>query len=109
MFYGEVVRKFDLRHLPHAERQRWRNGGEWDERATKVAVGELGGGWWYARIYGPYDWVYEQIGRAWPSERLARRAAAGWMRIEGGTWLDAADGQPVEPDRRPRAPIGTWS
>jgi hypothetical protein len=38
-----VVERVDLAAERHAERQRWRNGGEWDASAAFVAVGELAG------------------------------------------------------------------
>ena len=77
----------------HAERERWRNGGEWDESATKVAVGELPGGRWYVRLYGGRTPVSEeQVGRAYAgrhAERLARGTARRWMRTVGGAWSQA--------------------
>lgn len=102
------MEKVDLREVRHAERQRWRNGGEWDERATKIAVGMLPDGRWYVRMYGPYWPADELTGRVYPSEHLARRVARGWMRIEGGAWVDAVNGEPVEL-ARPRALIGEWA
>jgi len=74
----------------HAERQRWRNGGEWDQAATFVAVGTVVGGW-YARWYGvgplrPGACVYAGLG----AERLARATARRWMRTVGGTWVEAS-------------------
>jgi hypothetical protein len=86
------VERVDLRRERHAERQRWRNGDEWDERATKIAVGELHDGRWYVRIYaGGIDPHTERIGRAYAgphAEHYARGTARRWMRTIGGTWVD---------------------
>ena len=82
------VERVDLAQEPHAERQRWRNGGEWDESAVKVAVGELGDGRWYVRCYGGG----RDGARAYAGERAewyARRTAARWMRTFGGEWVEA--------------------
>ena len=82
------VELVDLECERHAERQRWRNGGEWDERAAKVAVGELPGGRWYVRAYGGGQ--HRQ--RAWRGEHAkhyAQGAARRWMRTIGGDWVGA--------------------
>lgn len=82
------MERVDLRELPHAERRRWRNGGEWDETAVKVAVGELAAGGWYVRCYGggrdgarAYDGPH--------AEWYARGTARRWMRTFGGEWVEA--------------------
>lgn len=79
------MERIDLGQVRHAERQRWRNGGEWDESAVKVAVGEIPDGRWYVRRYG--GGVVKAI--AYRSERLARGTAARWMRTIGGEWVQA--------------------
>lgn len=82
------MERVDLGQERHAERQRWRNGGEWDERAAKVAVGQLNGGRWYVRRYGGG----EQAAKAYAGERAehyARGTAGRWMRTIGGTWAEA--------------------
>lgn len=85
------MERVDLRHVRHAERQRWRNGGEWDRFAAKIAVGELPGGRWYVRWYDMTgDWappgcVYG--GRH--AEHYARGTARRWMRTFGGEWVEA--------------------
>ena len=48
----EGVELVDVMKTAAAIRQRWRNGDPWDERAMKVAVGQLGDGRWYARRWG---------------------------------------------------------
>jgi hypothetical protein len=81
------MERVDLTRVRHAERQRWRNGDEWDPAAVKVAVGELDGGW-YVRCYGGVD---EQA-RAWDgphAEHYARATARRWMRTFGGEWVEA--------------------
>lgn len=82
------MERVDLTRVRHAERQRWRNGGEWDPAATKIAVGEVDGGW-YVRWY--------DMGTEWPgcvylgphAEHYARATARRWMRVFGGAWVDA--------------------
>jgi hypothetical protein len=81
------VERVDLAHLPHAERQRWRNGGEWDPAAIKVAVGKLAAGW-YVRCYG----AVADNARAYDgphAEHYARATARRWMRTFGGEWIEA--------------------
>jgi hypothetical protein len=107
------VEKFDLACTPHAEQQRWRNGDEWDEAATHIAVGTLSGGRWYVRMFGGgIGWVGERIGRAYAgphAEHYARTAARSWRRIVGGAWIEAGgDPRPVPVESRPRAPITEW-
>lgn len=83
------MERVDLAGERKAERQRWRNGGEWDPAATFVAVGELADGRWYVRRYG-------HVGR-WPyrgpcvyrAEHYARGTARRWMRSVGGDWVEA--------------------
>jgi hypothetical protein len=87
------VERVDLEGVLHAERHRWRSGGEWDEQAPKIAVGQLADGRWYVRRYaGPV--------RSWPrtsacayagrhAEGYARRTARCWMRTLGGKWVEA--------------------
>jgi hypothetical protein len=86
------VERVDLGRERHAERQRWRNGGEWDESATKVAVGRLADGRWYVRRYsGCSRWPYRGP-RAYTgphAEHYARGTARRWMRTIGGTWVEA--------------------
>lgn len=82
------MERVDLAVTPHAERQRWRSGGEWDESAPKVAVGELVGGGWYVRVYG----AGLDDARAWTgphAEHYARGAAGRWRRTLGGDWVEA--------------------
>lgn len=89
------MERIDLGNVRHAERQRWRNGGEWDQAAPKVAVGELADGRWYVRRYDGYA--------RWPApgtcaytgpaaERLAQDTARRWKRTLGGEWVQAAGG-----------------
>lgn len=81
------MERIDLRDVPHAERQRWRSGAEWDDAAPKVAVGELVGGW-YVRMYG----AGRDEARAWTgahAEWYALGAARRWMRTLGGEWVEA--------------------
>jgi hypothetical protein len=83
------VERLDLTGVRHAERQRWRNGMEWDPKATKVAVGELPDGRWYAQWY--------TLGTDWPvcvygpkhGEWYARGTARRWRRTFGGEWVEA--------------------
>jgi len=79
------VELVDLECERHAERQRWRNGGEWDERAAKVAVGELPGGRWYVRAYGGLRRARAYTGEH--AEHYARATARRWMRTIGGDWV----------------------
>jgi hypothetical protein len=71
----------------HAERQRWRNGDEWDESAAKVAVGELDDGRWYVRRYGPDVVACAYAGPH--AEHYARGTARRWRRTIGGEWTPA--------------------
>lgn len=80
------VERIDLGRLPHAQRQRWRNGGEWDETAVKIAVGVLSDGRWYVERYRLGG---EQKTLAYGTERLARGTARRWMRTIGGEWVEA--------------------
>lgn len=86
------MERVDLGRELHAERERWRNGGEWDERATKIAVGQLADGRWYVRIYGGGIAASdERIGRAYGGphgEHYARGTARRWRRTIGGDWLN---------------------
>lgn len=83
------MERVELAYEPHAERQRWRNGGEWDPAATKVAVGEMSDGRWYVRFYS--------LGAEWPAcvyrgphaEHYARGTARRWRRTFGGEWVEA--------------------
>ncbi|MET0426297.1 MAG: hypothetical protein ABW046_20680 [Actinoplanes sp.] len=76
----------DVERERHTERQRWRNGGEWDEKAVKIAVGQLAGGRWYVRAYGGH---HRQRAYSGPNaEHYARGTARRWMRTIGGTWVD---------------------
>ncbi len=83
------MERVELAYERHAERQRWRNGEEWDLRAVKVAVGELlDRDGWYVRCYGGG----RDGARAWTgpkAEHYARRTAARWMRTIGGEWVQA--------------------
>lgn len=84
------MERVDLGAEPHAERQRWRNGDEWDERAPKVAVGELHDGRWYVRMYA--GGVRGEDARAYAGPRAefyARGTARRWMRTVGGEWTEA--------------------
>lgn len=91
------MERVDLERTPHAERQRWRAGGEWDELAPKVAVGTLADGRWYVRIYArntqvrarPVRWPNERHGCVYAGERQARGTARRWMRTLGGEWVEA--------------------
>ena len=82
------MERVDLRGQRHAERQRWRNGGEWDPGATKIGVGQVGGDWyvrWYDGKIEPPACVYS--GPA--AEHYARATARRWMRTFGGEWAEA--------------------
>lgn len=82
------MKRVDLAHEPHAERQRWRNGGEWDPGMVGVAVGELADGRWYVRCYG----AVEPSARAYGPEHAewyARGTARRWIRTFGGEWVEA--------------------
>lgn len=87
------MERVDITRIRHAERQRWRAGGEWDEAAPKVAVGELDDGRWYVRRYAgpavdfpkPGTCVYGGEN----AERYARGTAGRWMRTLGGEWVEA--------------------
>jgi len=81
-----VVELVDVEHERHAEQQRWRNGGEWDEKAVKVAVGQLADGRWYVRAYGGHHRQRAYGGEH--AEHYARATARRWMRTIGGTWVD---------------------
>jgi hypothetical protein len=84
------VERIDLRRMPHVERQRWRNGGEWDRFATKIAIGQLGDRW-YVRWYDMTgDWAPPACVYGGPkAERYARATSRRWMRTFGGTWVEA--------------------
>jgi hypothetical protein len=84
-----VVERIDLGQVRHAERQRWRCGGEWDQRATKIAVGELPDGRWYVRCYDGLRDDREPLACAYRGEHYARGTARRWMRTFGGTWVEA--------------------
>lgn len=86
------MERIDLRKWPHAERQRWRSGDEWDRKATKIAVGTLPDGRWYVRCYDglrkgptPLARVYGPKHAEWYARGTARR----WMRTFGGEWVEA--------------------
>lgn len=84
------MERVNLERERHAERQRWRNGGEWDQATTCVAVGTLAAGGWYARWYGrgplrPGACAY----RSKDAKHLALATARRWMRTVGGTWVEA--------------------
>jgi hypothetical protein len=83
------VERVDLASERHAERQRWRNGGEWDPAAAFVAVGELDGGRWYVRRYGRSTWLDRgPCAYAGPhAEHYARATARRWRRAIGGEWV----------------------
>lgn len=95
------MERVDLERVRHAERHRWRSGGEWDEHAPKIAVGELLGGGWYVRIYDanpqlcapPVRWPGERKACAYAgpaAEWYAYRTAGRWMRTLGGLWVEAS-------------------
>ena len=82
------MERADLARIRHAERQRWRNGGEWDETAVKVAVGQLADQRWYVRRYGGGETravAYSGARAEWYARGTARR----WMRTVGGKWVEA--------------------
>ena len=87
------MERVSLERVRHAERIRWRAGGEWDQHAPKIAVGELADGRWYVRRYdGPLQrWpaagtcVYAGPRARWYATRTAWR----WMRTLGGEWVEA--------------------
>ncbi len=87
------MERVDLSSTPHAERQRWRAGDEWDRLAPKVAVGDLPDGRWYARLYdGAQSWPRSPRACAYAgpaAEHYARATAGRWMRSLGGTWVEA--------------------
>lgn len=87
------MQRVDLERERHAERQRWRNGGEWEELAVKVALGELADGRWYVRRYGGKpSHLHERTGLAYSgpaAEHYARGTARRWMRTIGGKWVEA--------------------
>jgi hypothetical protein len=83
-----VVERVDLAAERHAERQRWRNGGEWDASAAFVAVGELADGRWYARRYGRCV-IRACSYSGTKAEHYARATARRWMRTIGGEWVAA--------------------
>jgi hypothetical protein len=84
------VERIDLQPERVAERGRWRNGGEWDEAAAKVAVGELTDGRWYVRMYGAGFLERTACAYAGPyAEHYARGTARRWMRTVGGGWVGA--------------------
>lgn len=83
------MERVDLGAQPHAERERWRCGGEWDAWARFVAVGQLRDGRWYVRRYGAVGrWPYRGP-IVYASEHLARGTARRWMRTLGGEWITA--------------------
>lgn len=81
------MERIDLARHRSALRARWRNGGEWDRQATKIAVGELPDGRWYAQWYTlGCDWpacVYAGPNAQWYATRTAMR----WRRTFGGDWV----------------------
>lgn len=88
-----MVERVDLAAERHAERQRWRNGGEWDASTAFVAVGEMADGRWYARRYGrpggPLAGVCACSYSRAKAEHYARATARRWMRTIGGEWVEA--------------------
>lgn len=88
-----MVERVDLERVRHADRERWRCGGEWDEGTEKIAVGQMADGRWYTRMYaGRVDWIGERVGRVYSgrhAEWYARRTARCWMRTLGGEWVEA--------------------
>lgn len=82
------MERVDLADERHVERQRWRNGDEWDPDAVKVAVGELAGGRWYVRCYGGVEAAARAYGPP-HAEHYARGTARRWMRTFGGEWVEA--------------------
>lgn len=86
------MERIDLRKWPHAERQRWRSGDEWDRKATKIAVGTLPDGRWYVRCYDGLKKGPTPLARAYGPEHAewyARGTARRWMRTFGGEWVEA--------------------
>lgn len=88
------MERISLAGARYGERQRWRSGDEWDQRAPKIAVGELlGGGGWYVRLYDAPGVVWPRPGVCrYPgpkAEWFARRTASCWMRTLGGEWVEA--------------------
>jgi hypothetical protein len=87
------VERVDLERVRHADRDWWRNGGVWDERAAKILVGVLADGRWYARRYsGGVSRTDEHMAYAYAepnSEHYARATARRWMRTIGGEWVEA--------------------
>ncbi len=82
------MERIDLAAVRSACRQRWSNGGLWDERAVKVLVGEVADGRWYVRRYG--GGPEKAIAYAGEhAEWYARRTARCWMRTVGGEWAEA--------------------
>jgi hypothetical protein len=81
------VERVDLQSERTVERRRWRNGGEWDEAAAKVAVGELTGGRWYVRMYG--------AGFSRADRLRVLGALGGALRPRDGLAVDAHDRWPV--------------
>lgn len=86
-----MVERIDLGRHRHAELQRWRNGGEWDRDAVKVAVGTLADGRWYVERYRLGGHVSDRAcAYAGPrAEWYARGTARRWMRTVGGEWVGA--------------------
>jgi hypothetical protein len=83
------MERVDLAREHMAERQRWRNGDEWDEGAAKIAVGQLSKARWYVRLYGG-DRRESARAYAGPNaEHYARGTAQRWMRTIGGEWVEA--------------------
>lgn len=83
------MERVDLARERMAERQRWRNGGDWDEATTQVAVGELTGGRWYVRMYGGGRRESARAYAGPDAEHYAQGTARRWMRTIGGTWAEA--------------------
>lgn len=82
------MERVDLREVRHAERQRWRAGGEWDPDRTAIAVGQVGASW-YVRWYD--DWIEPPacVYSGPRAEHYARATARRWMRTFGGDWMEA--------------------
>ena len=82
------MERIDLAAVRSACRQRWSNGGLWDERAVKVLVGEATGGRWYVRRYGGGpERAIAYAGEH--AEHYARKTVGRWMRTIGGEWAEA--------------------
>ncbi|WP_433368342.1 hypothetical protein ACQPZX_41375 [Actinoplanes sp. CA-142083] len=87
------MERIELKSLRHGQRQRWRNGDEWDEAAAKIAVGRLADGRWYVQRYAaqhvrwPAPGVLAYAGQH--AEHYALATAQRWMRTVGGTWVEA--------------------